>query len=548
MMPISRWGLHGLLLAGLLCAPACTAAWAQSGGELRFSLAADPKTFNPLLVEDEPSVDVRYLTGGVLIRLNRETQKYEPELAASWKVTDAGRKITFHLREGVTFSDGGPFTSEDVAATMRALMDPNLHSSTGDQFRASNGAVKTETQGKYTVSLLFPEPIAGLERLFDQVAIMPAKIAGSSSNSLELSKTVLGPFYVAQYRPGDYVLLKRNAHYWKRDPAGKQLPYLDSIRLQIQQNHDAELLSFLRHDVQMMNVVPPEIFERLKRQEPNAAYDLGPSLESEQMWFNQVMKSPVPDYKKAWFRSRNFRRAISSAINREDLARVVYYGHAQPGIGPVTPADKFWFNQKLHAPSYDPKAALEMLKRDGFHLDGQTLMDKEGHPVIFSLITNSGNKSRERMGALIQQDLAQIGIKMNFVPLDFPSLIERITHSYDYEACMLGLTNVGLDPDSQMNVWLSSADNHQWNPVQKTPETPWEATMDRLMRQQASSLDPKKRKAAFDSVQEIIWEEAPFLYLVNKNALVAISPQVHNARPAVLEPKTFWNAEYLSLK
>ncbi len=547
MKIISRVGLKAAALFVLSCSMLCAAGWAQSPGELRFSVYADPKTFNPLLVEDEPSVYVRYLTGGVLVRLNRESQAYEPELAASWKVSDAGRRITFQLRQGVAFSDGSPFTSEDVAATMRALMDPSLHSSTGDSFRSGNGQVKIETRGKYTVSVLFPEPIAGLERLFDQVAIMPAKLAGGS-NSAELSKTVLGPFYLADYQPGEYVLLKRNAHYWKRDKAGKQLPYLDSIRLQIQQNRDAELLSFLRHEIQLMNAVTPETFDRLEQQTPNAAYDLGPSLESEQMWFNQVMKSPLPDYKKVWFRSRNFRRAVSSAINRQDLARVVFHGHAQPGIGPITPADKFWFNQKLNAHPYDPRAALELLKQDGFHLDGKTLKDKDGHPVVFSLISNSGNTTRERMAALMQQDLAQIGITMNFVPLDFPSIIERITHSYDYEACLLGLKNVGLDPDSQMNVWLSSADNHQWNPDQKTPGTPWEATIDRLMRQQASSLDLKKRKAAFDRVQEIIWEEAPFLYLVNKNALVAISPQVQNAHPVPLDPKTFWNAEYLSLK
>ena len=522
-------------------------ALAQTGGELRFALQADPKSLNPLLVEDEASSYVRYLTGGVLMRLNRESQHYEPELAKSWKVSEGGKRITFQLREGVTFSDGTPFTAEDVAATMRSLMDPNLHSSTGDDFRSGSGEVKAQVLGKYSVSILFPQPVAGVERLFDRVAIMPARMAGIT-NSPDITKAVLGPFLITEQHPGSYLLLKRNPHYWKRDKSGKQLPYIDSIRLNIQQNREAELLSFRRNETQLINNMLPDLFERLKQENPPAALDLGPSLESEQMWFNQALRSPLPDYKKAWFRSRNFRRAISSAINRQDLARIVYRGHAQPGIGPITPANKFWFNQKLRAHPYDQKAALDLLKQDGFRMDGETLKDKDGHPVVFSLITNAGNRSRERMGSLIQQDLSQIGIKLNFVPLDFPSIIERITKSLDYEACLLGLTLVDLDPSIQMNVWLSSGDNHQWNPGQKTPETPWEAEIDRLMRQQASALDPKKRKAAFDRVQEIVWEQAPFLYLVDKDALVAVSPSVQNAHPVVLQPQTFWNAEYLSVK
>lgn len=532
------------VVTALLCS---TAALAQSGGELRFALQSDPKSFNPLLVEDEASSYVRYLTGGVLIRLDRATQAYDPELAKSWKVTDGGKRITFQLREGISFSDGTPFAAADVAATMRALMDPNLHSSTGDDFRSGSGEVKTEVRSKYTVSILFPQPIAGVERLFDRVAIMPAKMAGIT-NSPDLTKAVLGPFVIAEQHPGSYILLKRNPRYWKRDKSGKQLPYVDSIRLSIQQNREAELLSFRRNEAQLINNVMPDLFDRLKQENAAAARDLGPSLESEEMWFNQSAKSPLPDYKKAWFRSRNFRRAISSAINRPDLARIVYRGHAQPGIGPITPANKFWFNQKLHAHPYDQKAALELLKQDGFYLDGQTLKDQDGHAVVFSLITNAGNRSRERMGSLIQQDLAQIGIKLNFVPLDFPSIIERITKSLDYEACLLGLTLIDLDPDTQMNVWLSSGDNHQWSPNQKTPETAWEAEIDRLMREQASALDLKKRKAAFDRVQEIVWDQAPFLYLVDKDALVAVSPSVQNANPVVLQPQTFWNAEYLSVK
>lgn len=196
---------------------------------------------------------------------------------------------------------------------------------------------------------------------------------------------------------------------------------------------------------------------------------------------------------------------------------------------------------------FDPKSALQRLAQDGFQLKDGHLRDNAGHPVELSLITNAGNKYRERMAAMIQQDVAAVGIQLNVVTLDFPALIERITSSFDYEAGLLGLVNNDLDPDSQMNVWLSSAENHQWNPREKAPATVWEAELDRLMRDQASSMNARKRKQYFDRVQEIVWEQEPFIYLVNRDALAAVSPSVRNAHPVVLSPHVYWNVDQLSL-
>jgi peptide/nickel transport system substrate-binding protein len=512
----------------------------QSGGELHFCLRGEPKTFNPLLVEEEASETIRYLTGGVLMRLNRQTQTLEPGLAASWKVSEAGRKISFHLRSGLQFSDGTPFTSEDVAYTMKALMDAQLHSPTGDSFRSGDGQVAVQTPSADHVVVTFPAPVAGLERLFDQVAIL-------SAHSPKKEMAVLGPFYVADYAPGSHILLRRNAHYWKKDSDGKPLPYLDSIRLDIQRNRDIELLRFRRGEIHLINALDAEYFDHLQKESPAAAHDAGPGLDSEQLWFNQVPTAPLAESKKSWFRSTEFRKAISMAINRADLARIVFGGHAHPAFGPVSPANHFWFNAALPVPQYNSAGALRLLAQAGFHLQGETLRDASGNPVEFTVITNSGNKSREQMTAMIQQDLSKIGIKVNLVTLDFPSLIERITRTYDYEACLLGLVNTDLDPNSQMNVWLSSAENHQWNPKQAKPATSWEAELDRLMRAQSSAASDKKRKSDWDKVQQIVAEQQPFIYLVNKDAMSAISLAVLGSAPSVLDPHAFWNADILRI-
>jgi peptide/nickel transport system substrate-binding protein len=514
--------------------------YGQYGGELRFCLQGEPKTFNPLLVEDDPSEVVRYLTGGVLIRVNRSTQEVEPELAASWKIDEKGKRITFKIKPGLNFSDGTPFTPEDVAQTMRMVMDPALHAPVGDAFRSGQGKAEIQVTGPLTVAITFPSVVSGLERLFDQVAIM-------SSRSPAKEAAVLGPFYVANYQAGAEILLKKNPHYWKLDPQGRALPYLDSIRLSIQQNRTMEMVRFTRGELHLINSVAPDNFEKLAADAPAAVSDIGPSLESELLWFNQAPQAPLPEYKKAWFRSTAFRRAVLEAINREDLCRVVYRGHATTAVGPVSPANRHWYNSGLKPIPFDRTAALRSLAQDGFTIKNGVLRDRPGNAVEFSVVTNAGNLARAKMAAMIQQDLSAIGIKLNVVMLDFAALIERMTKTFDYEACMLGFANVDLDPNLQMNIWLSSAANHQWNPEQKTPATPWEAEIDRLMRAQASESNGALRKRNFDRVQEIAWEQLPLLYLLNKNTLIAVSPSLHNVKAASIRPYTYWNVETLSL-
>ena len=529
---------HLFVLAFFLIAPATRA---QSGGVLHFCLHGEPKTFNPILVDDEASENIRYLTGGVLIRLNRQTQALESGLATSWHLSKDGRRITLQLRKGLYFSDGTPFTSEDVAYTMKMLMDPQLHSATGDAFRSGEGTIDVQTPSVDTVAITFPARVAGLEQLFDQVAIL-------SAHSPKKEMAVLGPFYVSEYKAGSYVELKRNPNYWKHDQQGHPLPYFERLHLDIQRNRDIELLRFRRGELQLINRLDSESYVRLQKEDASVARNAGAGLDSDHIWFNQVTAAPLSEYKKAWFRSAQFRRAISASINRDDICRIVFAGYAKPAYGPVSPANRFWFNSALPAPKYDPQAALALLTQAGFRFANDELRDQAGNPVEFTLLTNSGNAVREKIATMIQQDLSHVGIKMNVVTLDFPSLIERMTRTFDYEACLLGLVNTDLDPNGQMTVWLSSGENHQWNPSQKTPATTWEGEIDGLMRGQATALTDKKRKEKFDRVQQIISEQQPFIYLVNRDVLTAVSPAVLGAAPTVLNPPAFWNIDVLQFK
>ncbi len=186
----------------------CALMLAAPARELHFCVQADPKTFDALQVSDEPSEIIRYLTGGVLARVNRVTDQLRPELAESWQLTDGGRAITFHLRAGLKFSDGAPLTASDVARTLNTALDPKRASPAGDTFRSAQGDPEVLVASPLEITIRYPQPKPGIDRLFDTLSIVPVGAARLPAAA--------GPFFISEYRPGDYVRLVRNTNYWKR--------------------------------------------------------------------------------------------------------------------------------------------------------------------------------------------------------------------------------------------------------------------------------------------------------------------------------------------
>jgi peptide/nickel transport system substrate-binding protein len=512
--------------------PTNTAQW---GGELRFAARSDPKTLDPLLSSDQSSELLVRLQYGRLLRVNRKTRKYEGELAESWKVLEQGRKIVLQLRKDVKFSDGGSFTSNDVVYTMRRVMDPALNSPKAGAFRTDQGKVLIEALGSDRVAVTFPVVVPSIESEVGDLPMLSAK--GDA-------KLVTGPFVLREYKAASHANLVRNPNYW-RTLNGRRLPQLDSLHIDIIPNAEMELERFRRGELQLMESVDAANFDRLSKDMPRTAFDAGPSTDVEFVWFNQNPASPLPPHKLAWFQSRNFRRAVSAAIRRDDINRLVFQGRATSSAGLMTPANKTWFKSGLKPHAFDLVAAKKLLQEEGFQLQGETLVDRSNKPVEFSLITSANNKARARMTSLIQQDLKALGIKVTITTFDMPSLIERIGRTQNYEMCLLGFVSAGSDPMNFLNMLLSSGPQHMWNPAQKSPATPWEAEIDKAMRAQAATADIKKRQSAFERVQQILNDEAPVLFLSHRNALVAVAPGVANADPTTDFPRVLWNAERL---
>ncbi len=537
----------------------------RTGGRLVLALRAEPKTLNPLIVATNPSRTVVRRMMADLVHINRVSQETEPALAKSWTISDDARRFTLKLRRGLRFSDGHPFDADDVLFTFKVYLDEKIGSTNRDLLHVDGEPIKLKKLDSHTVEFEMPEPYAVGERLFDSIAILPrheleesykqGKIAERWSVTTPAGEIVgLGPFRLKEYVPGVRCVLERNPYFWKLDRDGARLPYLDEITFLFVPSDDAQVLRFQARDTDIIDHLSAENFSILERQARGASVrmmDLGPGLTYYFLLFNMnsLVPGELPEIaaKQRWFRQLEFRRAVSSVIDRRSIVKLVFRDKATELWSNVTPGNKRWLNAKLSAPRSSSVAdARRLLQSVGFSWrSDKQLVDPGGKEVGFSILTSSSNSQRLRIATIIQDDLKKLGIAVRVVPLEFGALAERVTRSFEYEASVLALSGGDADPNAQMPVLLSSGNLHFWNLGQKEPSTPWEAEIDRLMMSQAVTLDFNQRKKIYDSVQELMLENLPLVFLVSPHVLVGSKSKVGNFQPAILDHTTLWNAEEL---
>jgi peptide/nickel transport system substrate-binding protein len=342
----------------------------------------------------------------------------------------------------------------------------------------------------------------------------------------------------------------RNEHYWKTDATSQRLPYLDELVFALDADRSTQLLKFQQGETDLLSPVNADdvaALALLEQQGKIKLYDLGPSLIREVFWFNlSDDKKAVDPIKRAWFSDTRFRQAVSHAIDRTAIVRLVFAGKAAPQFGFLSAGDKLWNNPHVRTYPLDLTRAKALLAAAGFRWQGESqLLDAKGNAVAFTLLTNAGNALRQKMSALIQADLAKLGIKVNLATLESRALLSAINDSHRYEAGLLAIVSGDADPNSHANILASDGLGHWWNPQQKQPATPWEAMIDRLMQTQQSTLDPAARKYLFDETQTIMAEQQPFIFLAARHLIVAAKTDIANLRPALLPDFVLWNSEEL---
>jgi peptide/nickel transport system substrate-binding protein len=544
----------------------------QPGGRFVIGASASPRTFNPLFAFDSMSDGIIRLLFAPLVMLDSAAQQPGPGLAESWSVAPDQKTWTFRLRPGVHWSDGHPFTAEDVLFTWNDIMyNREFNQVTYDLFRIGGQNFTVTKVDDATVQVVTPEIFAPFLEFFGTVPILPKHIlqtavaakvfpAAYGVNSKPGRIVGCGPYRLKEFQLGKATLLERNPEDWVADRQGRRLPWFDEVMFIVGGTATNEAALFLGGKSDVYETVRAQQYAQFKQASAGGRFqllDLGVGGERDFLWFNQNTgtnaqgKSIVNPAKLKWFRNKKFRQAVSCGIDRDHLVREVFGGRAQPAYGFIATENPRWNNLDVPRYAFDPARARSLLAELGIqdrNADG-LMEDADGTPVEIRFYSNSGNPLREQAATLIVADLKKLGIKLTYVPIDYRALVERINVTFDYECALMGLGGGGSDPASQINVLRSSEELHQWFPLQKTPSTEWEARIDSLMETQMRTLDFAQRKKCFDEVQGILAEGLPMIYTVAPFAAAAIRSDVGNVRPAVLSNYHLtWNLEELYFK
>jgi peptide/nickel transport system substrate-binding protein len=285
---------------------------------------------------------------------------------------------------------------------------------------------------------------------------------------------------------------------------------------------------------------------KLRDQGALQLFEPGISVSPDVLWFNLTPAAEKRDaMTKPYLHRAEFRQAIAYAVDREAIVSTLYLGAAVPVYGPVTPGNRTWYSDA--APKYPHDTArakallagLGLIDRNG---DGK-VEDASGRLVRFSIFTQ-GSHMRERVATMIQEQLKQVGIVVDVVTLDPPTLMQR-AGAGDYESIYFGFLASAFDPSLNPDLWLSSGSAHIWNPEQKTPATPWERSIDELMQKLAVAPTLAEQQRLFAEVQRIFGENLPQIAFVAPKVTIAVSRRVGGAVPVLLDPKILWQADTL---
>jgi peptide/nickel transport system substrate-binding protein len=537
----------------------------STGGDLRVSLRSDPQSFNWITRRDSSAYLVTLLTQAWLVRVNRLTDTVEPWLAESWSASPDGLRYTIKLRQGVTFADGAPFTSDDVVFSLAAAYDEKGGSMVADSMRVGGKNLTAEAVDPVTVVITFPGPFGPGLRLFDNLPILPrhklretkgdgwlANAWRTSANPAEL--TGLGPFVLTEYTAGQRLVFARNPRYFRKDANGLQLPLLDRVVVEIVSGQDAELLRLQAGQSDLSeSQIRLEDYAPVKRAADEGRlklYDVGTALSADSLWFNLKPGAFKGDPRAAWIQRDELRQAISLAVDRKVFIDTVYLGAAVPVFGPVTPGNKAWYAADLPQPANDPAKARALLASIGLtdrNGDGR-LEDAGNRPARFTILTVKGQTALERGVAVVRDELTKIGLAVDTVPLDANALVGTFLGGKPYDAVYFSLIPSDTDPALNLDFWLSSGGSHLWNPEQKSPATSWERQLDQLMAKQAAALDAGERRKLFTEVQRIFLEHAPMLYFAAPRIYVATSARVLNIDPMLRRPQALWSPDTIALR
>ncbi len=515
------------------------------------AIASDPRTFNPILITDSSSGQ---LTGDLfesLLRVNPVTTLPEAGLAEKWDIAPDSKSITFHLRHDAKWFDGQPVTAHDVLFTLDVVYDPKVPNSIRPAITIDHQRIAAEAPDDYTVVMHLPKPFAPLLYSLG-IQMIPAHIlepvwkAGDFNHTwgIDTPPEKLignGAYKMTHYSQSQLVRYDRNENYWMKDEHGGQLPRLHGQTVTIVPDQNTAYLRYLSGQIDVYSPRAEEVFPLEKKRDDKeldiAVEQIGIDTGTLFFSFNRnprhFVKSGVTNPKLDWFTDLKFLQAMAHMVDKKSMIDLVFHQLAVPAVADISPENKIFSNPNLKDYDYDPKLAADMLEAAGYHLVKPGVRnDPKGNRLEFDLTTNTGNAERNEMCTIFKQDLEGLGIKVNYRPLEFTTLVDKLDSSFDWDCILMGFTG-GIEPNDGANFYRSSGNLHIWNPNQPKPATPWEAEIDTLLDQGASEMDPTKRAPYYWRIQQILHDQLPIIETVRgmryaswKNSLLNYQPKV----------------------
>ncbi|MBT9546044.1 MAG: ABC transporter substrate-binding protein [Candidatus Sericytochromatia bacterium] len=543
-----------------------------------------PNTFNPYMASESSSLAVIYRMFSGLTRLNAATRQIEPDLAESWEVSADQRVYTLQLRKDLKWSDGMPLTAGDVVFTYNQIINnPGIPNNYRDFWSYQGSFPKVQqinpSKVKFTLNQPFAPALYNLAAPILPRHIFKTKDKPDAQNQIAFNQMwglttppeqiiVNGPWKLGRYLAGQRVELQPNPFYYEKDAQGQRLPYLEQLIFLDVQDANSALLKFREGETDVYDL-RPEDYDLLNREQKSGnfkIYNLGANPSSLFIMFNQSRarnhqnKPLIDPVKSAWFRNLQFRKALAHTINKEGLIQSIYKGRAVSQTTHLNPHNPF-FNPHIPDYGYAPDKAQALLKEAGFKLSkkGQ-LFDPQGHRVEFELTTNASSTERDATCAILRQEWEKLGIKVNYRPQAFNSLISQVHETLDWEVVLMGFAGSSFEPHFSSSRWKRDGRMHlfnlghpnRWSARQPTQYSDWEIEMEKLYTQAAITPDFDKRKALYWQAQELERRHLPFLYLVSELSLLAVRGNLGNVYPSIFGGSGLnqvnWNSQYHFIK
>ena len=477
----------------------------QDGGTMISAMTGEPSGLIFMVAGESASAAIASNIFNSLLKYNGNLD-IEGDLAESWQISDDQKTITFKLKPNLLWADGKPLTSADVLFTWKTVTDENTRSPYASDYQLVSNAEATDA---LTFKVTYGQVYAPALDSWASLHILPKHLlAGQDIRTTSFARKPVGSNYyqLSQWNHGENLKLTRNPNSVLGQAA------IDQLVTRIIPDNSAQFLELMADNIDSMGLDPIK-YSRIIPARPELKKNLNLYKELGNSYTYLVF-----NLKHKPFDDIRVRKAINYAIDKQEIIDGVYLGLGINISSPYKPGTR-WSNPTLKPYSYDPEKARALLKEAGFTKNANGILERDGKPFAFEIITNQ-NKEREKSAVIIQRRLKEIGIDVKIRAIEWASFISRFINTGDFDVVILGW-GLGLDPD-QYNIWHSS----QQAPGQFNFIGYNNPTVDKLLEQGRSELNPDKRQEIYHAFTEQLLADSPIIYLSAGYGLTAIHKRI----------------------